>query len=208
MIVPFMLLRRSFTTTITCFRAEAVSKNARIPGYGNRSGFAVYISENIAKIEGSSTSKIKELSEKWKKESETVKEMFSKKASLLNEENKEKFESLSQVEKDKLIQEAHQKREKRKHRKLKAIKKEKRVEIVNAIGMDKPVNAFIQFVKEYYKNNPNEKVSPENTEKISLMWKNLPENERQERERQSKEAFDLWNKKKDEYLKKIDNNEI
>lgn len=88
------------------------------------SGYSLYISENIAKLTGTQTLKFKELSEKWKNETQEIKELYSKKASLINEENKEKFESLPQEERDKLIEDAKTKRQKKDKRKNKAIKRE------------------------------------------------------------------------------------
>uniref|UniRef100_A0A0K0E8J5 HMG box domain-containing protein n=1 Tax=Strongyloides stercoralis TaxID=6248 RepID=A0A0K0E8J5_STRER len=199
-----VLLKRSFFTTVTCFKSEVSLKNIRAPGYGHLSGYSVYISEHINQVEGVSTVKIKELAKKWHSESDAVKESFSKKASLLNKEKQEKFNSLPQEEQDRLIDEGQRKLEKRKHRKEKAVRKERQNEIVKAIGMERPPGAFFQFVKEYYQMNPNSRVEPNVSEKISSLWKNLPEKEKEERIRKNKEELALWNKKKDEYMKKLE----
>uniref|UniRef100_A0A0N5BKE8 HMG box domain-containing protein n=1 Tax=Strongyloides papillosus TaxID=174720 RepID=A0A0N5BKE8_STREA len=201
-----MSLRRSFFTSLSCFKAEAVPKNANIQGtYKIMSGYSLYVSENIAKLTGTQTLKFKELSEKWKNETQEIKELYSKKASIMNEENKEKFESLPQQEKDKLIEEAKTKREKKDKRKNKAIKREKENAIAKAIGMTKPPSAFGQFVKEYYQKNPNKVVGGKVSGEISAMWKNLSESEKEERVRKSKEEFAKWNEKKNEYIKSIEN---
>uniref|UniRef100_A0A0K0FK19 HMG box domain-containing protein n=1 Tax=Strongyloides venezuelensis TaxID=75913 RepID=A0A0K0FK19_STRVS len=201
-----MLLRRLFFTSLSCFKAEALSKNAKIKGtYKIMSGYSLYISENIAKVTGTQALKFKELSEKWKNETQEIKELYSKKASSMNEENKEKFESLPQEERDKLIKEAETKREKKDKRKNKAIKREKENSIAKAIGMTKPPTAFAQFVREYYQKNPNKVVGGKVSAEISVMWKNLSENEKEERVRKSREEFAKWNEKKNEYIKSIEN---